>query len=291
MQKKYTLAVDIGGTKIRSALVDEQNRITEERTTPTKARAHKSQSLAQIFSVVQSYCDTFPIEKIGIGIAGHVDPHKGIILSSANFHRSFKNIYLAKQLTNRCKVPVRIDNDIVPVALAEHHFGAGKGFENIALVMVGTGIGGAVICNNQLLRGKDNLAAEVGHQTLNLSAPKNKTLEEMASATALKRIYTEKTGKRATGYDIERLVTQKNKAALETVKEAGTALGVGLQNLAFMYNPDIIIVGGGVLNISGFLRIAKESFKRGVPYASIATTPIVQSKLHTDAPLIGCRLL
>lgn len=264
MEKKYVVGVDLGGTKIYTALVDLDGNIIKEKTVETLANEGEKAVLDRILSTVRFVIDGIDknlIKSIGIGSPGPLDVKKGIIIRSANL--PFKNFELVKSIKEEFNLPTHLDNDANVATLGEFMFGAGKGTENMVFITASTGIGGGAVLNGRLFRGSTGNALEVGHTTVALDGPRCGCgnvgcVEAFGSGTAI--------GKRAKEAVASNVVTSlknyENVTAKEVFAEAKngdkvandildnclTYLGIAVANTITNFDPEKVVIGGGVVN-------------------------------------------
>ncbi len=292
---KYIIGLDVGGTKIAAGAVDSHGKVVKRITLPTEARRGKKIILKNILAAASKVW--LPgVKAIGVAMAGQCDTRRGIFLSGPNFPKNFKNINLAKILEKNFHVPVSLDNDARAFTLAESVYGAGRGFNNVLGITFGTGIGGGIMIDGKILRGKDNTAGEIGHMTIETSSNyrcscgKFGHFEALASGTALQNFYKKLSGKSLTGPEIIKILA-KDKNAKRAVALVSKYLGLGLANLVQILNPDIIVLGGGLSQIPTLWPPALQEFKKRVIYKSLQKTKIVKAKLENDAGIIGATLI
>ncbi|MBI5072077.1 ROK family protein [Candidatus Falkowbacteria bacterium] len=293
---KYIIGLDLGGTKIAAGAVDTRGKVIKKITLPTEARRGKKIILKNILAAASKVW--LPgVKAVGVAMAGQCDFKNGVFVSGPNFPKNFKNIKIGKFLKENFRVPVYLDNDARTFTLAEAIFGAGRGFKNIIGITLGTGIGGGIVINGQLIRGKNNTAGELGHMTLDISSPYRCScgrfghFEALASGTALENFYKKLSGKFLPGPEIAKNILAKDKNAKQAVAQLGKFLGLGLANLAQLLDPDLIVIGGGLSNTPALWPAALQEFKKGVIYKSLKNTKIVRAKLKDDAGIIGAALL
>ena len=264
MEKKYVVGVDLGGTKIYTALVDLEGNIVNEKVVETLAEEGQeavSERILDTIANVIAGVDNELIKAIGVGSPGPLDAKKGIIFEPSNL--PFKNYEIVKTIKDRFNLPTYLDNDANVETLAEFMFGAGKGTENMVYITVSTGIGGGAIINGKLYRGHTANALEVGHMTVSKEGPRCGCgnvgcAESFASGTAI--------GKRAKEAVASKVVTSLKKYDNVTAKEvfmeaaAGDAeakrildnalyyLGITVGNVMSHLDPEKVVMGGGVIN-------------------------------------------
>ena len=274
---KYALAVDLGGTKIAAALATPEGEIVAREQRPTPARegpqavvAGMVGALAQVMK--RSGVVVGQVMGIGIGAAGACDPQAGLVISSPNLP-GWHRVPLKTMVERELGLATFLENDANLGALGEHRFGAGKGIANLIYVTIGTGIGGGLILGGRLYTGACGSAGEVGHMTIDVNGPRCNCgnvgcWEVLASGTALAReavariqggvstSILELAGGdlgRVSAEVVERAARQGDGLAQELVLQAGRYLGVGLVNLVNIFNPELILIGGGMSKMSDLL--------------------------------------
>ena len=241
MEKKYVIGVDLGGTKIYTALVDLEGNIVNEKIVETLASEGEEAVAGRIINTIDSVIagvDKNLIKAIGIGFPGPLDAKKGIIIETANL--PFKNFEIVKVIRERYELPTYLDNDANVATLAEFMFGAGKGTENMVYMTVSTGIGGGAIINGKLYRGNTANALEIGHMTVSKEGPRcgcgnTGCAESFASGTAI--------GNRA-----KEAVASKVITSLKKYDNALYYLGITVGNVMTHLDPEKVVMGGGVIN-------------------------------------------
>ena len=298
MVRKFIVGVDVGGTNIKAALV-ENGRIKQRIKLPTMANFGTSRSIEQIKSAIQPLISS--ASGIGIGIAGIIDSKNGVVRFSPNF-KDWSNVELTKLLEKEFKKPVKILNDVDAICLGEWQYGAARDYKNVFLFTLGTGVGGAAICEGKPLFGANNFAGEIGHTTIKYDGPKcvcgnYGCLERYVGARyivalAKRRINKEKSSlkklKDLTPENIGREANKGDRIAKEIFSEVGYYIGIGLANIINLFDPDIIVISGGIARAGRILfePIRKTVTKRimGVKYRNYR---IVPAKLADDAGVLG----
>lgn len=246
---KAALGIDIGGTKIRAGLVREDGDLLAVVEMKTEADKGASHVVSRILSIVEQFSN-YQFEGVGIGTAGQVGLD-GTILSATQTFPGWSGIELEKTISSETCLPVKIVNDVQAMALGELNFGEGKGIQNFLCLALGTGVGGAIVVDGKLYRGASGAAGEMGHLVIRhggrkCPCGKNGCLEAYVSGTALAERYTRKFGdsKKSTVIIQESLLG--NKDAVEVMRELLDELACGLASLAAVFNPEKIILGGGL---------------------------------------------
>ena len=304
--KNYVVGVDLGGTKISTALSDLEGKIINQTTIPTDAHEGEVPVLNRIINSIEkvvndsavSYED---IKGIGIGSPGPLDAKQGIIITTPNL--PFKNFNLVKPISEKFGVPVFLDNDANVAAIGEFMFGAGKGAENIVFFTVSTGVGGGAILNGKVYRGHTSNALEIGHMTVAPHGPRCNCgnvgcVEATSSGTAIaKRAHEALSTKvetslrkyeNVTSYEVFVEAAAGDPIAKDIIDDAMNYLGIAVANAVSIFDPEYVIIGGGVSKAGDvvFDTVRKVVNKRC--FKSMAeSVKIVPAGLGTDAGLIG----
>lgn len=289
------IGLDIGGSKIRAGLLDNNFNILDVVETPTRVKQSKQVVLNDIYEAVAS----FPLSKvkgIGIAIRGFVDFEKGMVLKSTMMPGEFKNVKIAEFLKKKTKKRVVVENDTNCFALAEAVLGAGKEKKSVVGITLGTGIGGGIIQDKKVFRSTLGGAGEVGHMVIDPNQYKWNTgqrgpFEGLCSGTAMKKLYYMRTKKKVTAMEVEERFYKKEKAAQEVMKEMSMYLSIGLANLIHILDPDITVIGGGLSRAKCYVDPAIKQVPKRLIYSAHKKSKIVYSKLGQHAGLIGAALL
>lgn len=292
---RMILGVDVGGTKIAAGLVSSTGKVSRFATRPTESGRGGKYVLATIRKMIAERVDR-SVTAIGVGIAGQIDHERGVLRTSPNLPSGFKNLRLAELLHREFGLPVAIENDARCFALAEATYGAGKKYNHVVGMTLGTGVGGGIVKDRVLVRGANNTAGEIGHTTVNLrgancSCGQRGHLEAHASVSGMARQYRALTQRTIDAHEIEALFRRADKHALRIVKEGAHALAVGLTNVLVCANPDCVVLGGGLANFRQYINLALREVPRLVPFPHLAKTPILFSSLGAHAGVIGAAIL
>ncbi|MBI5700566.1 ROK family protein [Candidatus Saganbacteria bacterium] len=286
--KKYFAGIDIGGTKIASAIADSNGKIVSDINVPTHADQGKTKVIANIIKSVKTLIagNKVKVSAIGIGAPGPIIYDKGIIINPPNLS-GWKKVNLKSILEDEFNMPVYVDNDANCAALGEALFGAGVNAKDFLYITVSTGIGGGIIIDRKIYRGKNGSAGEFGHMIIDPSGYKcgcgnYGDLEAMASGTSIRK----RSGDDAMAIHIK--AGQGDKKALKVIDETTKYLGMGLANLINIFNPELVVVGGGLSNMGELLlkptrKYAKE-YSLPLPYSSVK---IVRAKLGSNSGVMG----
>lgn len=263
MAKQYVLAVDMGGTRFRVALVDDTGRLSYRKSYLTYASQGREAVLRRISQAALSAMGHHPREQllaVGFAAPGPLDPRSGVLLTPPNLP-GWRDVPLKSLLEAELGLPVYVGNDANLAALGEHCFGAGREMDNLIYLTVSTGIGGGIIADGRLLLGYEGLAGEPGHMSI-APEPRCKCgnygcLEVLSSGTAIARVARERieAGEASsiaqyageiTAEAVNRAARAGDPLARSVLFRAATYLGIGIVNLVHLFNPQAIIIGGGV---------------------------------------------
>ena len=311
------IGVDMGGTKILSAVIDAEGNILGTAKVPTKADAGTSVVIDRIADSIQKAIGTSgvnetSIEAVGIGAPGPLDPETGVVIFAPNL--GWRDVPLKAELEARVGIPTFVDNDVNIGTLGEHAFGAGKGVQNIVGIFVGTGIGGGIILQGELFHGASKTAGEIGHIIVKADGPRcgcgrRGCLEALASRTAMTKQFQKaikKKGKKSvisklTNGDLSAIrsgvlakaIRANDKLTLKIFKKATKYLGIGIGSIVNFLNPEMIILGGGVVEAldDTFLdNIRAAAAKYALPN-TLDGVQIVRAKLGDNSGILGAAAL
>ena len=303
----YTIGIDIGGTKIAGALVAADGSIIRDSRVPTPA--NDANAIAEaVVGLVNELAEGVQVEGVGVAAAGFIDAERATIVYSPNLN--WRNEPLKEKLQAKISAPVFIENDANAAGWAEFRFGAGRGYNHRAMLTIGTGVGGAVVVNGELLRGGFGLGAELGHITLIAGGRlcgcgQQGCIEAYGSGTALLRAAKELVasedpkGSRLaqlreehgelTGAQVYQALVERDPGAVELLTELGELLGKTIATLCAVLDPEIVVIGGGV-SAAGDLLLdpIRESYLRHLPAANFRPhLKIVTAEFVNDAGVVG----
>jgi len=284
---KYIVGVDLGGTNIRAGLVLGSKVIkkAEVKTEPKKGKKIVMKNLVEAISSVI----TKEVVVIGIGSPGPLDYRKGLIVRTENI--LLERVNLKKILEKKFNVPVFVDNDANCFALGEAVYGAGKKADIVVGLTIGTGVGGGIIIEKKIFHGRNN-AGELGHTSIDFNGIKCNCdsigcLEEYVSTRGIMRLA--KGLKAKTPLDVYNLALTGNKKAVNAFEKMGFYLGVGVANFVNIFDPNIVVVGGGISNAWKFF---SKSMKKTVKERAYSNkNPIIVKSRLKDAAILGAALL
>ncbi len=302
------IGVDIGGTKVAAGVVDISGRVLARARAGTPSRDPRAVE-DTIVAVVTRLRERHDVAAVGIGAAGFVDADRAHVLFAP--HLAWRNEPLRETVTAALGLPVVVENDANAAAWAEWRFGAAIGEPRVVCVTLGTGIGGGIVDDGRVQRGRWGMAGEFGHMVVvpdgrRCECGNRGCLEQYASGNVLGREARElaRAGSPVTVPLVERVagdidaligpvITQAaregDSVAIELFEDVGRWLGIGLANLAAALDPGIFVIGGGVSDAGELLlRPARESFRRTLTGRGFRPEPrIVQAALGPEAGLVG----
>lgn len=291
---KYIIGVDVGATKISAGLVY-GNVVPKLIKVPTEASLGAKHIINNIIKVIKIF-DNPKIHALGVAVAGEIDPSLGIVVSSPNMPKDFKNIHLARILKRIFKKDIFVENDANCFTLGEAVYGAGKKYNIVIGLTLGTGVGSGMAIQKKIYHGSTGRATEFGHMTIAengfpCGCGHLGHLEAYASGTGMIRIYQELSGEKKDTFFIEEMAIRKQRHAVRTFKIMSHALGVGIASLINGLNPDIVILGGGLTRVKLLLSPISGFVKKEIVYHSLKKTKIKLSQLKDKAPIVGASLL
>ncbi|MEY9214021.1 ROK family glucokinase [Thermobifida halotolerans] len=309
-RRGLVIGIDIGGTKVAGGVVTPAGRVLARLRTETPDRS-KSPKVVEdtIVDVVEQLSRGHRIRAVGVGAAGFVDERRTNVLFAP--HLSWRDEPLREALQDRLGLPVVVENDANAAAWAETRMGAGRGVRDVVVVNLGTGIGGGIIIDGALRRGRHGLAGEFGHMVVvpnghRCECGNRGCWEQYASGNALTREARELAASHSpmasrlldavngdpsmiTGPLVTELAREGDRACVELLEDMGAWLGVGLANLASAFDPELFVIGGGVCEADELLLApARTHFGRALTgRGHRPEARIVRAALGNEAGLIG----
>ncbi|WP_165452546.1 ROK family protein [Paenibacillus thalictri] len=259
-EAEYAVGVDIGGTKINAGLIHRSGEVAYTASAETQARQFGVIGRAQavIETVLAEATQAEPglrLAGIGVGTAGQVDVHAGRIRFANGLMPGYGGTEVKRHLQEAFGLPVAVDNDANVLALTERALGAGKGAKHLLCLTLGTGVGGAIMVDGRLVHGAWGGAGELGHISVDWRGPRCVCgsigcLEVFASGTGIARRMRELLGESVDDQLDAKAVIARWQAgdatASQIMEETMTALGSAIASLLHMFNPEVIVIGGGV---------------------------------------------
>ena len=315
---KLIIGIDVGGTKVAGGLVTTKGRLDKTVTLPTKANEGFETSISQVLTVIKRLINQAGgpehVKGIGICAPGPLNPRTGVVINPPNLP-GWTNIKFTERVEKQFQLPARLENDANAAGLAEVLFGAAVGHNDVFYVTVSTGVGTGIIINKKIYHGKNGIAAEGGHVTIDHRSPyicgcgtpgciealaagpaivrrARVKLEQEHTLPSLLRERTQNHLSRITPEMIEETAAAGDKVAKFIIEETGFFLGVWLASMITLLDPDAIVIGGGVS------RIGKPLFnkiRQTIPNYTInrcaKDTPLLPAKLQKDVGIFGAASL
>ena len=300
------LAIDIGGTAVKIGILDETGKIFVKSSYSVCFDHYQTPVLDTVLKKAEEFLSSNGLSHsglsgIGIAATGQVDPIRGTVVGTAGHIPHWLHSPIKERFFERYHLPVSVINDANSVALAEHWIGAAKGYPNAVIITIGTGIGGGVIINSSLLEGSSGIAGELGHFSINHNGPlctcgNHGCYEHYASTTALlsrikehyKDLPLSCPPDQINGFLVFDLLRKGNSLVQEIVAQWISNIADGLVSLTHIFNPDIILIGGGVSSQQELFidKVAVQVKQRVMPQFSKNLT-IRSAALANDAGMIG----
>lgn len=283
--KKY-VSIDIGGTAIKYGLIGEDGAILSRSVMNTEAHKGGPAIVNKVQEIIEKFYTQENICGICISTAGIVDPQKGIIVYSAPLIPDYTGTEFKKILENRFQIPCEVENDVNCAGLAEYCTGAAAGSRISLMLTVGTGIGGSIIIDGEIFRGFSQSACEVGYMIL-----PGGDFQTLGAASILTRKVAEwkKEPKEFwDGYCIFEEAKKGDALCLRAIDEMTDVLGQGIANICYVLNPEIVVLGGGIMAQEDYLREKIEASVAKYLISGIAChTTIAFAKHGNDAGMLG----
>ena len=297
------IGVDLGGTNLRTALVNQNGEVADKVKEPTRASDGHAKVVRKLIENILAQQDSalrngFKVAAVGVGAPGVIHARTGVVIKSPNFP-DWNNLPLKKELESALALPVSIENDANAAALGEQWRGAGRGITSMILLTLGTGVGGGIVLDGRIWPGADGMAGEIGHMTIlpdgrRCGCGNTGCLEMYASSRGIVMTYQERSSRSTaiTSEEIYRAARDGDALSGDVMKDMGRLLGIGIANLINIFNPEMIVIGGGVKDAWPlFIESTRaEIRKRAFEYPA-ARTQIVPSLLGDDAGMIGAAAL
>ena len=306
------IGIDLGGTKISTALVSSAGEIIAHDYQETRVAEGQDAVIGRTLDaarrvMAQAEVEPSQVAAVGIGAPGPLEIETGILVAPPNFP-DWERVPLKQLIEDGLGITAFIENDANAAALGEHLFGAGRGVEHMIYVTVSTGIGGGLILNRELYHGANGMAGEIGHMTIIPCGPlcgcgDRGCLEAVASGTAIARRARERVARsvptllaelaegdpeRITAKLVAEAASQGDVEAQEILAEAMNYLGIGMANLVNLFNPQLIVIGGGLTNIGEALfgPVRRTIDRRAFPVPAQAVR-VVRAALGDNVGVLG----
>ena len=312
--KSYIVGVDLGGTNVRAAVVEQGSDQMKGRSANVSSRAedvaeYTAEQCAEAVrqALANAGIEIGDVQGVGVAVPGHVQPAAGMVLWAPNFKDRWLGIPFSELLKKQLGVPVYLGNDANLAALGEYTFGVGREVKHLAMITLGTGIGGGVIIDGRLLVGADGGAAEIGHMIVNpggrgghgaFGSVEGEAQRDAICERAERKIQSGRKTKLAELADFDRFcltpamiaqaATEGDEVAIEVFEETGYYLGLAVANLINLLNPQMIVIGGGVASAGELVLdpIRRTAYSCAVRSLS-RTCKIVRAELGDNAGIYG----
>jgi glucokinase len=311
---KVIIGIDVGGTKVAGGLVTLKGRLVESQVVPTHAEGGFRKSLSQITTLIgrllRAAGGKEQVGGIGICAPGPLNPKTGMVLNPPNLP-GWHNVALAGMLQKEFGLPAKLENDANAAGLAEVLFGAAVGYKDVFYVTVSTGVGTGIIINRKIYHGKNGVAGEGGHVSIKYDSPyrcgcgtygdiealaagpaiarrARVMLEQEHSLPSTLRDLTRGRAEQITPLMIQEAAGKGDQVAKQVLDDTGFYLGVWLAGMISLFDPEAIVIGGGVSHIGKPLF---DKIKATIPHYTVngfaTSTPILPAKLRTDVGVYG----
>lgn len=303
---KVAIGVDIGGTAVKAALVSEAGVISHRTEKPTDPLAGTA-SIVAIVGEVMAIAAATDLEVVGVGVgaAGFVDFGAGSMTFAPNL--VYEDPAIAAAVERAVQVPVTLDNDANAAAWGERSFGAVPGANDLVLLTLGTGIGSGIVQNGRLIRGHTGTGSEFGHTIIEVSGPLCRCglkgcIEQLASGQAIERMAREAvvddpsssildfagSTEAITGLDVTKAAREMDATARTVLRRAGKYLGIGMSNIANLFDPEVIVLSGSVVGAGEpYLGPARDTLAEMTAAQKRRPMRVVLSTLGFDAGIVG----
>ncbi len=306
----FSIGVDAGGTATKGGVVSLDGRVVIRTERPTDGSAGTKGIIAVVEELLERATgDGIEVEAVGVGVAGFVDQSTGSVSFSPNV--TYDDPHIRAALSARVDLPVVVDNDANAATWGETKVGAAAGAGNVAMLTIGTGIGSGFVVDEALLRGHSGAGAEAGHMIVDIDGPPctcglRGCLEQFASGTAIGRAARAAAEKNPgtsmisfagsieaiTAEHTAKAARQLDESARDVLRRAGRALGIGLSNIANIFDPELIVLAGSVIGAGEpFLGPARDELARLSQAQRRRAMRLDVSRLRTDAGIIGAALI
>ncbi len=306
MSQPEAIGVDLGGTKMLLGVLDGDSETVWESREGSAGEGESELVELLVRELEEARAARPGVEAIGMGIPATIDHEKGVALAAVNL--PIEDLPIRDIVVERTGLPTFVDNDANVAALAEHRFGAARGTENAVMLTIGTGIGGGLILGGEIYRGSTGAGAELGHVAIQMdgpgcqgNCPNRGCVEALASGTALGRealaaaesrpesalgrLLAE--GKSVDGKAATVAAQEGDETAIEVFELIGSRLGVALASFANIFEPEVIVIGGGVIAAGDLLLDPARRELASRALRPMNRTPVVPAELGADAGMIG----
>jgi glucokinase len=304
---RHVFGIDVGGTNLRVALGSPSGELLDKRHRDTQTEPGASEGIKALAEMMEelaaaNHLQMSDIGSVGVGVPGPTDPTTGVLFNPPHLP-GWHNVAVARLLEEATGIPTRLENDAQLAAYGEFHHGAGRGSRHMVYVTISTGIGGGIIIDGKLYTGAGGTAGEVGHVVIDPDGPicscgRRGHLEALASGTSMARIAAERiaAGEASSLSKLERITAKAigdaadagDPLARSVLANAGRLLGLSLGGLLNILDPEVLVLGGGVILIGpALLDHVHPAIKDAAFESTYSHVRIVTVELGQDAGLIG----
>ena len=282
------LAFDIGGTNIKYALCNEKFVFSDKHTVPTEAEKGGQELIQKIISIIEEYDG---LDRVAVSTAGQVDSNTGIVVYSTDNIPYYTGMMVKKIIENKTGIPTFVENDVNAFALGEAQFGAGKNVSDFLCLTYGTGIGGALYLDNKLYKGLGSSAGEFGHMITHAGGKQctcggEGCYECYASTKALVEAVNKANSTNLNAFQI----FEKDNFGKPEIRSVSDKwideMIIGLINIIYVFNPPLIILGGGIMNEDYVIDLIDRKIYN-LLMENFKNVNIVRSRLGSDSALLG----
>ena len=303
---RVVIGVDLGGTNTRTALVDREGTVLDKHKEATVAAGGHERVIAKLIVNINRQRENAgrlgrTVIAVGVGAPGVIHEQTGVVVKSPNFP-DWNNLPLRKTLELELGIPVIIENDANAAALGEQWRGAGSGIKSMIFLTLGTGVGGGIILGGRIWHGADGMAGEVGHMTISpdgrpCGCGNTGCLEMYASSRGIVMTFGEIWSQQDAAAPLPTGITSEqvyqaarsgDHIAVRAMQDMGRSLGIGIANLINIFNPEMVVIGGGVRDAWDlFIDATRDEIRRRAFEYPAERTKIVPSVLGDDAGMVG----
>ena len=286
---KNVFSADIGATEIKYGIVSEEGKILYQSSIPTKAMTGPHVWFGRLTNIINSLKSEYDFDGVGISSSGQIDYETGKVIFALPQIPDYTGFDIAGFVKERCGLNCVAENDVDCAVYAESISGAGKGFSQVLGLTVGTGVGGGYILNGELLHGASCSALEVGYIEV-----KNSTLEKKGSVSGL--ISTVKRLKKdsSTDWNGKQIIESALKGDADCVKALdlqADALARGIRSLCFVLNPEVVILGGGIMQSDYLFDLVNKKLQKCLQPHILAKTSFKRAQYGNLAGMLGAAYL
>jgi len=295
---------------VKAALVSADLELLARDASPTDV-SDGDRLLDEIEQLVRRIAGESPVAAVGFGLPSQIDQRRGVVADSINV--PITNVPFVAEMTARLNLPVKVDNDANLACLAEARIGAGKGRDNVIMLTLGTGVGGGIVTDGRLYHGATGYGGELGHMVIDENGPpcqghcpNHGCLESLASAAGVRAAAAQIAAERPGGMlakagaaetSVETRVVidgalEGDQDCIDALAIVGRHLGVGIANYVNIFNPDVVVVGGGIMAAGEILLgVARDEAGRRALRPPWGEVEVVAAELGNDAGVLGAAAL